>query len=192
MTVRTRLAGIANPIPWASGRMAVLMPTTAPQRSTSGPPEFPWLIAASVWIIGSRRDQEEPGRIRLTAETMPRVSVCSRPKGFPMAKTSSPTRIRSSVSSRATGSVPSSGSGIRRIARSKSGSAPTIRAGTFVPRPSVTTTALAPKITWAFVRTRPEASMITPDPAFRESRSTGSRGSIDIVETETTARETWS
>ena len=31
-------------------RMAVLIPTTAPVESTSGPPELPGLIAASVWM----------------------------------------------------------------------------------------------------------------------------------------------
>src|SRR5205085_3102608 len=30
--------------------MAELMPTTSPRMSTSGPPELPGLIAASVWI----------------------------------------------------------------------------------------------------------------------------------------------
>jgi Two component regulator propeller len=69
----------------ASSRIAVVIPTTVPQRSIKGPPELPRLIAASVWIIGSRTDQEAPGRIRFTADTMPRVSVCSRPNGLPMA-----------------------------------------------------------------------------------------------------------
>ena len=42
--------GIANPMPAESVATAVLMPTTAPVASTSGPPELPGLIAASVWI----------------------------------------------------------------------------------------------------------------------------------------------
>jgi len=36
--------------PCASSMMAVLIPITAPLILTSGPPEFPGLIAASVWI----------------------------------------------------------------------------------------------------------------------------------------------
>ena len=33
-------------------RIEELMPTTRPDRSTSGPPELPGLMAASVWIAG--------------------------------------------------------------------------------------------------------------------------------------------
>ena len=45
---RAMSIGIANPIPAPSVEMAVLMPITAPLESTSAPPEFPGLIAASV------------------------------------------------------------------------------------------------------------------------------------------------
>ena len=48
------LIGIANPIPiapWTPVKTKVLTPTTAPRLETSGPPEFPGLIAASVWIM---------------------------------------------------------------------------------------------------------------------------------------------
>ena len=41
---------IANPMFSAVSLPAELIPTTRPAMSTSGPPEFPWLIAASVWI----------------------------------------------------------------------------------------------------------------------------------------------
>ena len=44
------LIGIANPIPWPAGFTAALIATTAPRASSSGPPEFPGLIAASVWM----------------------------------------------------------------------------------------------------------------------------------------------
>ena len=40
--------GIAKPIPCAQGMIAVLMPSTLPSASSSGPPELPGLIAASV------------------------------------------------------------------------------------------------------------------------------------------------
>ena len=61
----TSSIGIAKPRPidpdcseepygdWdAAVRMEELIPTTAPVMSTSGPPELPGLIAASVWIAG--------------------------------------------------------------------------------------------------------------------------------------------
>jgi hypothetical protein len=41
---------IEKPMFSALSLPAELMPTTRPSMSTRGPPEFPWLIAASVWI----------------------------------------------------------------------------------------------------------------------------------------------
>ncbi len=46
----TAWIGMAKPTPCANGTIAVLTPTTEPERSTRGPPLFPGLIAASVWI----------------------------------------------------------------------------------------------------------------------------------------------
>jgi hypothetical protein len=43
-----KLMGMANPMPWAKGIIAVLMATILPSKSTSGPPLLPGLIAASV------------------------------------------------------------------------------------------------------------------------------------------------
>src|SRR4051794_35771518 len=37
------------------------MPRTRPRASSSGPPEFPWLIAASVWIAPTRAEQGAAG-----------------------------------------------------------------------------------------------------------------------------------
>src|SRR5260370_36478447 len=54
-TVATVFEGMANPTPayeLVSVRMAVLMPTTSPAMFTSGPPEFPGLIAASGLMNG--------------------------------------------------------------------------------------------------------------------------------------------
>ena len=51
-TTRTMLAGMAKPTPCEPPereKIAVLMPTSRPVRSTSGPPELPGLMAASVW-----------------------------------------------------------------------------------------------------------------------------------------------
>ena len=43
--------GTAKPMPMLppGPRMAVLMPITSPDRLTSGPPELPGFIEASVW-----------------------------------------------------------------------------------------------------------------------------------------------
>ena len=39
-----------------SVRICEATPTTRPPRSSTGPPELPWLIAASVWITPGRRE----------------------------------------------------------------------------------------------------------------------------------------
>ena len=46
----TMLMGMAKPMPWPAATMAVLTPMTSPFRFTSGPPELPGLIEASVWM----------------------------------------------------------------------------------------------------------------------------------------------
>ena len=48
-----RLIGMAKPMPMLPPprlKIAVLMPTTSPWRLSSGPPELPGLMAASVWM----------------------------------------------------------------------------------------------------------------------------------------------
>lgn len=47
-----------------------------------------------------------------------------------------------------------------------------------------------PKTRCEFVRRIPELSMIRPDPRTRETRSTGSKGLIDVAEIDTTDGET--
>ena len=52
-TTRTMLAGMAKPMPIEPPpreKIAVLMPTSWPDMSTSAPPELPGLMAASVWM----------------------------------------------------------------------------------------------------------------------------------------------
>jgi hypothetical protein len=52
-TRRTIDTGMAKPTPELErdgDSMAKLTPTTLPARSSSGPPELPGLMAASVWI----------------------------------------------------------------------------------------------------------------------------------------------
>ena len=85
----------ASPSEELAVRIEELMPTTLPFRSTSAPPLLPGLIAASVWMAGyvvllpSLSEPTSTGR--LSALTMPLVTVDSRPNGEPIATTPSPT-----------------------------------------------------------------------------------------------------
>ena len=83
---------IEKPRFWASATIAVFMPTTWPAALTSGPPELPGLMAASVWMRPSSCTPWA-ARSRSMADTMPRVTVGSPPRlrALPMAMTSSPT-----------------------------------------------------------------------------------------------------
>jgi len=75
----------------AVGREAGAAGVASPCASSSGPPELPWLIGASVcraWSI------EKPfGAVmrRWIALMIPAVAVRSNPNGLPIATTSSPT-----------------------------------------------------------------------------------------------------
>ena len=69
--------------------MAVLMPTTSPRTFSSGPPELPGLIAASVCSTSWLRPSVI-GKGRSVALTTPTLTVCARPNGLPMAITQSP------------------------------------------------------------------------------------------------------
>ena len=99
-TVRTVLIGTAKPMPMlplsgllgSSDRIWLVMPITWPSSLISGPPELPWLMAASVWMaprIWTSPWSEPMSRFR--AETMPVVTVRVSPSGFPIATTGSPT-----------------------------------------------------------------------------------------------------
>ena len=68
--------------------IAVFTPITSPLRLNNGPPEFPWLIDASVWIKSSYR--VKPICLFL-AEIIPDVTVPPKPNGLPIATTQSPT-----------------------------------------------------------------------------------------------------
>ena len=70
-------------------------------RVSSGPPELPWLIAASVWIESLMVNFVLPSIARWSALTMPPVTVSSSPKGLPIATTPSPTDAASSRRPRA-------------------------------------------------------------------------------------------
>jgi hypothetical protein len=58
-----------------------LTPMTRPAPSSSGPPELPGLIGASVWMTLSIEKPLGALIARPTPETMPAVAVRSRPSG---------------------------------------------------------------------------------------------------------------
>ena len=89
-TQRAVLTGTAKQIPCAPWMMAVLMPTTRPRESTSGPPELPGFSAASVWMTFSISRPLLDRSERPSAETTPAVTVAWNPSGLPMAMTSLP------------------------------------------------------------------------------------------------------
>ena len=108
----------------------MLRPITWPSMLTSGPPELPGLMAASVWMkfsiaYGLFPRSMMPSVPRPIALTIPAVIVKSRPNGLPSASTHSPTRTASSGARSAAGRPSSS---ILITATSVDGSAPTISA----------------------------------------------------------------
>jgi hypothetical protein len=77
-TFLTVLIGIAKPTPLLvpdSLAICALMPMTWPLRFSSGPPELPGLMAASVWIAPSMAAPLGDWIWRSRAETMPLVRV---------------------------------------------------------------------------------------------------------------------
>jgi len=90
---RRRVRGDAKHRPCAPRMIAVLMPTTRPAESRSGPPEFPGFSGASVWITPSIILPAASLRsVRPSALTMPSVTVRASPNGDPTAIAKSPTR----------------------------------------------------------------------------------------------------
>ena len=84
----TSSIGIAKPMPALAPeglKMAVLTPIRRPAESSSGPPELPGLMAASVWITPRIVRRVTESISRSSALTMPVVSVWSSPNGLPMA-----------------------------------------------------------------------------------------------------------
>lgn len=57
-------------------------PTTSTALVTSGPPEFPGLSDASVWMTSSISVPPRDGSDRPSALTTPVVTVCSKPSGI--------------------------------------------------------------------------------------------------------------
>ena len=90
----TTSTGTAKPMPALAPegeKMAVLTPIRRPAESSSGPPELPGLIAASVWITPDNSRPSCVGRRRCSALMTPLVNVWSSPNGLPMAKADCPT-----------------------------------------------------------------------------------------------------
>jgi hypothetical protein len=82
--------GTAKPIPTLPSDVPPVSiwestPMTRPSRLTSGPPELPWLMAASVWIAWSIESPFGAVIARPVALTIPAVIVRSSPNGFPIA-----------------------------------------------------------------------------------------------------------
>ena len=76
--------------------ICVFTPMTWPRALSSGPPELPGLIGASVWMTWSIVKRFGAVIRRWSALTIPAVAVRSSPNGLPIATTGSPTRTRRS------------------------------------------------------------------------------------------------
>ena len=73
------LIGMAKPMSWALLELAVMIPTTEPLASRSGPPLLPGFTAASVWIRPVRScwlrvDSSVTVIVRFSPEMMPWVT----------------------------------------------------------------------------------------------------------------------
>ena len=155
-------------MPSALPRMtAVVIPTTSPCASTSGPPELPGLIAASVWIASGIVTLDS-WISRPSALTTPFVTVGppGRFRALPMATTSSPT---SNSDESPSSSCRRPSASIFRTAMSVGGSRPTTVASNSRPSSSVTvmSSTASPDcelMTWLFVTMWPSSSMMKPVP----------------------------
>ncbi len=137
--------------------IAELMPISSPLLLVSGPPEFPGLIGASVWIASRTALLSwtfvSPVRTgRCMALTIPDVTVPLRPSGLPTATTSSPTASASELPKAVARSPVAS---IFTTARSEVGSVPMILALNSLPSWVVTCSeppCAASDTTWLLVR----------------------------------------
>ena len=136
-----------------------LIPISSPRVFTNAPPELPWLMAASVWIM-----EATPSPIwRALALTIPAVTVLLSPSGLPTASTHSPIFTLSELAMTMAGRSLAS---ILMSARSVVLSAPMIRAEYSLEFSfKVTVNSSAPSTTWLLVTIYPSAEMMTPLPA---------------------------
>ena len=113
--------------------------------------------------------------LRPRAETMPAETEPPRPNGLPIAITQSPGRILSESPKGTAFSGRSAVGFTRSRARSIFESLPMISAFSLVPSLRMTWMSLASPMTWLFVTTMPEASMMKPEPSEFDLR-VGPRG----------------
>ena len=147
------LDGMAKPMPSLppdSLLICVLTPTTWAAVFRSGPPELPWLMAASVWIEFEIVKLFWEVISLFRALTMPLVAVPSSPKGLPSATTPSPT-LSWVESPSLSGVRIEAGASTSMTARSVDGSVPTTVASYVEPSQKRTETSSAPSTTWSFV-----------------------------------------
>ena len=112
---------------------------------SSGPPELPGLIEASVWMKSVKvRPASFDGTERPKAETTPVVTVPLRPNGLPTAITVSPMSRSEDVP---IGAASNFFASTRSTATSLSGSTPINFAGTCVPSLKLTVIRDAPSTT---------------------------------------------
>ncbi len=104
--------------------------------------------------------------LRPLAEMMPAVTVPPSANGLPTAMTQSPTRDLS-LSPNFT-AVRGLAGLTRNTARSTLASLPMISARSLVPSVKMTSTSLAPSMTWLLVTTMPEGSITKPEPSELE------------------------
>ena len=161
-------AGTAKPIPTLPEEpspvaICELTPITRPVASSSGPPELPGLIAASVWITSSIGSRSGAVIRRCSAETTPVVSVRSSPKGLPIATVGSPT-LHVEESPSASGCRAGPFGLTASTARSVSGSLPMTRAETVRWSENDTRTSVEAATTCALVRMWPFSSSTKPEP----------------------------
>ena len=111
--------GIAKPspiLPPDGDSICELMPINSPLVLTSAPPELPRFIGASVCRKSSKLPLLKPV-CRPFALMIPIVTVWPTPSGFPIASTTSPTRVRSESPNTSTGNPVAFDFQHRQIAR---------------------------------------------------------------------------
>src|SRR4051794_26727273 len=143
-----------------------LMPITRPAASSSGPPELPGLMAASVCTAPGIEKPLGASISRPSAETMPVVTVPERPNGEPIAIAASPGRSElEEASCSGLVSLDSCLGSMASTARSLEGSLPTSLAGIGSPfSPKRTVNLSASSTTWSLVTMWPSVSITKPEP----------------------------
>ena len=154
-----------------------MTPITWPCRFRSTPPEFPWLIAASVWIAFEIGKLSGALICRLSALTIPDVTLSARPNGLPIATTPSPTCTELELPSES-GWSSDAGASTFTTARSVDVSFPTSFAEYVLPSQNVTWIDVAPETTCSFVTMSPFESYTKPEPWAWEDPPPPPKGNV--------------